>query len=116
MWDSRDGTFSNSGPTLREETLMILPGTRLRRFVALAAVLYGAAAQAQVSGGQITGTVRGPRGDAVRGATVTVTNQATRASRATSRAADGSYALAGLSTAAYTVVASLPGQQRASQR
>ena len=95
---------------------MILPGGRFLSFAALAAVLYGAPAQAQVSGGRIAGAVRGAGGDAVRGATVTATNQATGASRATVTAADGSYSISGLATGAYTVVASLPGQRRASQR
>ncbi len=95
---------------------MVFPGARFLSFAALAAVLYGVPAHAQVTGGRITGAVRGARGDAVRGATVTVTNQATGASRATATAADGSYSISGLAAAAYTVVASLPGQQRVSQR
>jgi len=96
---------------------MVFPGARLLWwFAALAAVLSVAPAQAQVSSGRIAGSVRGSGGDAVRGATVTATNQATGASRATVTAADGSYAIAGLATGAYTVVASLPGQRRASQR
>ncbi|MBI2074014.1 MAG: hypothetical protein HYT81_13445 [Gemmatimonadetes bacterium] len=56
---------------------MVFPGARFLSFAALAAVLYGVPAHAQVTGGRITGAVRDARGDAVRGATVTVTNQAT---------------------------------------
>ena len=88
---------------------MACPGGRFLTLAALAAVLYGAPAYAQQAGSRITGVVRDARGAAVSGATVTVTNQATGASRSASTASDGVYAVSGLAAGAYTVSASLPG-------
>ncbi len=95
---------------------MAFSGSRFLSFAALAAVLYGVPARAQVLGGRITGVVRGERGGGVRGAAVTASNQATGASRVTTTGADGGYAIANLAPGAYTVSASLVGQRRASQK
>ena len=94
---------------------MACPGGRFLTLAALAAVLYSAPAYAQQAGSRITGVVRDARGAAVSGATVTVTNQATGASRSASTASDGVYAVSGLAAGAYTVSASLPGMRRVSQ-
>ncbi len=95
---------------------MVSPGSRFLTFAALAALLYAVPAYAQTSTGRINGVVRDDRGVAVPEATVTVTNQATRASRSTTTATDGGYAVSGLAPGAYTVSAWLPGLRRVSQR
>ena len=95
---------------------MVSLGSRFLTFAALAAVLYGVPAYAQTQTGRINGVVRDDHGVAVPGATVTVTNQATRASRSTTTATDGGYAVSGLAPGAYTVSAWLPGLRRVSQR
>ena len=68
-------------------------------FVALAALAAaalpcGGPALAQTPGGRITGVVRDARGVPREAATVTVTNNATGASRRTATAASGTYAVA----------------------
>lgn len=88
---------------------------RFLTFAALAAVLYGVPASAQAQTGRITGTVRDVQGSAVSGATITVTDQATGATRTTTTAADGSYEVSDLAPGAYTVSASLPGTRRVSR-
>jgi len=93
---------------------MVSVATRFLTFAALAAVLYGAPADAQ--NGQIKGVVRDARGVAVPGATVRVMNQGTGASSRTTTATDGSYAIPNLAPGAYTVSALLPGVRTVPQK
>jgi iron complex outermembrane receptor protein len=93
---------------------MVSVATRFLTFAALAAVLYGAPADAQT--GRITGVVRDARGVAVPGATVRVMNQGTGASSRTTTATDGSYAIPNLAPGAYTVSALLPGVRTVPQK
>lgn len=94
---------------------MVNPRIRLLAFAALAAVLYVVPVHAQVQTGRITGVVRDVRGDAVPGATVTVTNQTTGASRTATTATDGTYTVSGLAPGVYTVSAWVPGSRRVTQ-
>jgi iron complex outermembrane receptor protein len=80
--------------------------TRAGLFVlAIAAFALPALAQ---SSGSITGTIRDSSGAAVPGATLTVTNQATNASKVFTSAADGSYT-ATVDSGVYSVTVSLKG-------
>jgi len=88
---------------------------RRSRGVILAAVLFGVPAYAQGQDGRISGTVRGSGGQPLPSARVTATNSATRATRSTATTADGQYAIAGLSSGAYTVSATHFGYRRASR-
>jgi iron complex outermembrane receptor protein len=84
--------------------------------IALAAVLYSVPAQAQTPSGRITGVIHDAQGVAVSAARVTVTNQATGASRSTVTAEDGGYTVSGLARGAYTVTVSLFGFRGGSSR
>ena len=64
--------------------------------------------------GQITGVVRDASGLVLPGATVTATNQATKASRNATTATDGSFTLS-LPPGSYNVTVSVPGFQRVAQ-
>ncbi|MGQ0815952.1 MAG: TonB-dependent receptor [Gemmatimonadota bacterium] len=90
---------------------MFNPGSRALGFIALAVVLYGVPAHAQTNG-RISGVVRDAHGVAVADATVTVTNQATGASRSTTTDTGGGYTISGLAPGDYTVTASLFGFRR----
>jgi len=91
---------------------MVSVGSRVLRFAALAAVLYGVPAEAQT--GRIRGSVRDATGGALSGATVRVVG--TGASRRTTSGSDGSYSVANLAPGTYTVSASLPGLRTQSQQ
>ena len=80
-------------------------------FRVAAGILCAIPAYAQTSGG-ITGAVRDSRGGPIHGATVTVTSSATGATRRTTTAADGRYAVSNLEHGAYSVSASLIGFRR----
>ena len=92
---------------------MLRLGSLCMKSVALAAVLFAIPALAQTPTGRISGTVRDAQGVGVEAARVTVTNTFTRATRSTSTAADGAYAISGLTPGAYTVAVSLVGFRRA---
>ncbi|MFN2564671.1 MAG: TonB-dependent receptor [Gemmatimonadaceae bacterium] len=94
---------------------MLCLGSRRLTFVALAAGLFGVPASAQTPSGRITGVVRDVTGAAREAVRVTVTNNVTAATRSTTTAPDGAYAVSGLAPGAYTVSASLFGFRRAAR-
>jgi iron complex outermembrane receptor protein len=98
---------------VRKRASIVGIGSRLLTFAVVAA-LYGVPADAQT--GQIKGTVRDARGNAVAGVTVRVLNQGTGASSRATTAADGGYAVPDLAVGAYTVSAFMPGVRTAPQR
>jgi iron complex outermembrane recepter protein len=73
-------------------------------------------ALAQPSGGKITGIVRDVGGAAIPGATVTVTNQETLATRIVRSSAAGAYEAADLPPGLYTVSADLQGFRKVTLR
>ena len=73
------------------------------------AVLLGGVAVAQEFTGNIRGAVRDEDGGVIPGVTVTVTNDATNASRVTTTNERGDYVFAALNPATYTLRAELPG-------
>jgi iron complex outermembrane receptor protein len=96
-----------------EEDTMFRVWTRASLFlVAFAAVALPALAQ---SSGSIAGTVRDSSGAAVPGASLTVTNQATNASKVFTSAADGSYT-ATVDAGMYSVTVALKGFGKQMQR
>ena len=78
-----------------------------------AVLIFPAGLWAQ-SDGKISGVVRDATGLVVPGATVTATNQATKASRNAVTAPDGSFSLS-VPPGAYTITVSVPGFQRVTQ-
>jgi hypothetical protein len=68
-----------------------------------------ATASAQVSGGDITGTVTDPTGGIADGATVTLTNPATNSRRVVKTGAAGSYNLPALEPGVYNLRVEMPG-------
>ncbi|HVJ27076.1 MAG TPA: carboxypeptidase regulatory-like domain-containing protein, partial [Vicinamibacterales bacterium] len=82
--------------------------------LALAGTLSAAAALAQVAPMTLTGVVRDATGAAVPGATVTATNQATKASRSAVSGPDGTYSIT-LDKGVYNVVVALANFRRATQ-
>ncbi len=93
----------------------------LRRFAialvcAALIVLSSAPGFAQSPGGRITGTVRVANGAPVGGATVTVTNQDTGATRVVRSSSNGSYEIADLPSGLYTVSVDVQGFRRAVQK
>jgi iron complex outermembrane receptor protein len=82
---------------------------------ALALVLASTTtAGAQAPEGKVSGVVRDTIGDGIPGATITATNQATKASQTTTSGADGSYSLS-LPRGVFSLVATLSGFQRGIQ-
>lgn len=79
-------------------------------------VLYGVPALAQTPSGRITGVIRDAEGAAVSAARVTVTNQASGASRSTVTADDGSFTVSGLARGTYTVTVSQFGLRGSAAR
>lgn len=87
--------------------------------LALCAVLLSivvAPASAQGQEGRIAGVVRNAGGDTIPGATVTVTNVQTGATRVVVSGADGSYEVTGLAPGTYTVAAELSAFGQAAVR
>ena len=81
---------------------------RVLLVLALAAVVPGTAA-AQSDSGQISGFVRDAQQGALPGATVTITNEATRNSRSTVTNSTGFYVLPDIAVGVYTVNVELSG-------
>jgi len=84
-------------------------------FVALATALCGGPGYGQTSEATISGTVTDEDGAPVPGATVTVTNQQTNASRTATTAADGSYSMS-LDLGTYSISVALRGYTRHTRR
>src|SRR5229473_8460209 len=72
--------------------------------------------RAQVDAGSILGTVSDASGGSVRGATVTLTNEGTNASLATTTSADGTYKFSPVRIGSYKITATLQGFQTITQR
>jgi hypothetical protein len=79
-------------------------------------LLCAAPLRAQVDTGAILGTVTDASGAAVRGATVTVTNEGTNAALSTSTGSDGEYKFTPVRIGAYKISASFQGFQTTTQR
>ena len=71
--------------------------------VVLVLVLFAAAAQAQIVGGNISGTVQDPNGSTVAGATVEVWQLETGATRTLATAQDGRFFAPSVPVGHYTV-------------
>src|SRR5439155_24912239 len=91
---------------------MILHSRRFSVALALAVGLCAGPVPLHAQEGRISGTVRDARGEPVAAGRVTVTNSATRATRGTMTAANGSYSISGLTPGAYSVSASMFGFRR----
>src|SRR5712692_1002259 len=72
--------------------------------------------RAQVDAGSILGTVSDASGGSVRGATVTLTNEGTNASLATTTSADGTYKFSPVRIGSYKITATLQGFQTVTQK
>jgi iron complex outermembrane receptor protein len=83
--------------------------------VALVALVHGAPAYSQGTEGSIRGVVRDATGAAVPAAIVTITNQASNATKAVTSGSDGSYA-ASLPPGTYSVSVTLRGFGKQSQK
>ena len=97
---------------------MAIPRHRFAAFVSFVLlVLVGLAgsALAQPAAVRLTGVVRDASGAAVAGATVTFTNQATKAVQTATSAADGSYSVS-LPAGVYTATAALKGLGQQTRR
>ena len=93
---------------------MFTPSSRFLSLAALAAVLYGAPADAQT--GRVTGVVRDTRGVALSGVAVRAVSQEAGPTRRTTTLTDGSYTIGNLPAGTYTVSAAMPGLRTVSQR
>ena len=76
--------------------------------LAAVAVAFGLPAHAQTTDGTISGVVRDASGAGVPGATLTITNQATKAAQTATSGADGSYSVS-LAPGMYSVAITLKG-------
>src|SRR5258708_27359882 len=72
--------------------------------------------RAQVDAGSILGTVSDASGGSVRGATVTLTNEGTNASLATTTSADGTYKFSPVRIGSYKITATIQGLQTITHR
>jgi iron complex outermembrane recepter protein len=83
---------------------------------AVLTALLAAPTSAQAPTGKIAGTVRDPGGTGLPGAAITITSQATGASRLVTSSSNGGYEAANLEPGAYTVSADLMGFRKVIQR
>jgi hypothetical protein len=89
----------------------------LLALASLIVLLIGAAPlRAQVDAGSILGTVSDASGGTVHGATVTLTNQGTNATLATTTGSDGTYKFTPVKIGTYKLSATLQGFQTVSQK
>ena len=86
---------------------MLLRRTMTLAFLAVLLFIAAVPAEAQAPGGRITGVVRNATGDTIPGATVTITNVQTGATRVVVSGTDGSYEVTGLAPGTYSVSAEL---------
>ncbi len=84
--------------------------------VALTLLLSAAPLRAQVDTGTILGTVTDTSGAAVRGATVTMVNEGTNATLATTTGSNGEYKFTPVKIGSYRVTASFQGFQTVAQK
>src|SRR5438874_12093706 len=77
-------------------------------FSILFALAATSIASAQVSGGEITGTISDPTGAIAAGATVTLTNPATNSRRVVKTSASGAYNLPALEPGVYNLRVEMP--------
>src|SRR5262249_55509988 len=87
----------------------------LTRLFALS-ILIAAACAAQVSTGSLFGSIKDPTGLAVRGATVTATNQGTDQERQAQSNERGDFVLTGLESGSYLLRVSSPGFKRVERK
>jgi iron complex outermembrane recepter protein len=80
-------------------------------FAALVGVLCAVPAHSQSSPGKLSGVVRDANGGALPGATVTITNQSTKANQVVTTSADGAFS-ANVAPGVYSVTVSLKGFTR----
>ena len=95
---------------------MLLRRTMTLAFLAVLLFIAAVPAEAQAPGGRIAGVVRNATGDTIPGATVTITNVQTGATRVVVSGTDGSYEVTGLAPGAYTVSAELAAFGQATVR
>jgi hypothetical protein len=91
---------------------IVIAGRALALLFALAGLLFGARAlYAQVDAGSILGTVTDASGAVISGATVTLTNEGTAASLATTTGSDGLYKFSPVKIGSYKIDVVLQGFQ-----
>ena len=95
---------------------MLLRRTMTLALLAVLLFIAAVPAEAQAPGGRIAGVVRNATGDTIPGATVTITNVQTGATRVVVSGTDGSYEVTGLAPGAYTVSAELAAFGQATVR
>jgi iron complex outermembrane receptor protein len=115
MKQSADRKKSTSGDGLSEEAHMLSRRDLFAMLIAVIAVLYGVPAHSQGAEGRLSGVVRDATGAAVPGATLTITNQATGATKTVVSSPDGSYSVS-LAPGVYSVTVSLKGFGTQSQK
>src|SRR5579872_7243870 len=85
---------------------------RLRNAAFLASVVFVASltpsAWTQTAAGGVAGTVKDPSGAALRGAVITLTNEATNVAQTTRSTSSGTYVLEGVPVGSYTLKADAP--------
>src|SRR5215467_1040335 len=82
----------------------------------LAVLLAASLGNAQSTGGRILGTVTDPTGSAVVGATVTLINEATHATREARTGTNGEYVFLAVPVGTYEINANSPGFKRYSRK
>jgi iron complex outermembrane receptor protein len=95
---------------------MFKPRTAILVTCAVLTALLAAPTFAQSPPGKIVGTVRDPGGVAAPGATITITNQDTLATRVVRSSSTGAYEATDLPPGLYTVSADFPGSRKVVQR
>jgi iron complex outermembrane recepter protein len=95
---------------------MFQPRVAILMVCAIVAGLTAVPALAQAPEGRISGIVRSATGDAMPGATITITNQQTGATRVVTSGPNGAYEATALAAGVYTLAAELPGFGRATVR
>ncbi|MGH9366330.1 MAG: carboxypeptidase-like regulatory domain-containing protein, partial [Thermoanaerobaculia bacterium] len=95
---------------------MFKPRIGILTVCAALTTLFAVSALAQSPAGRIAGTVRDANGAAIAGATLTITNQETGATRVVRSSATGAYEAADLLPGLYTVAAEHKGFRKVIQK